>query len=150
MNINFRFPDPSPVGRASLPGLALGKSIQVKPTKGKSRISGTNCRMRPAGMAENVAEEFKLDRLAAQAGLSMFYFNRLFKSATAVSPSHYLAPGYGCTLVVRPCSHCRSVEPGSCGTGADGACARLSRLESLHFLISEWPSAKETPPAPLW
>ena len=42
MNINFQIPDPSPIGRASLPGLALGKSIQVKPIKGKSRISGTN------------------------------------------------------------------------------------------------------------
>jgi AraC family transcriptional regulator len=40
-------------------------------------------------MAENVAEEFNLDRLAAQTGLSRFYFNRLFKSAMGVSPSHY-------------------------------------------------------------
>jgi AraC family transcriptional regulator len=40
-------------------------------------------------MAEHVAEEFNLDRLAAQAGLSKFYFNRLFKSAIGASPSHY-------------------------------------------------------------
>ena len=40
-------------------------------------------------MAENIAEEFNLDRLAAQVGLSKFYFNRLFKSAVGVSPSHY-------------------------------------------------------------
>jgi AraC family transcriptional regulator len=40
-------------------------------------------------MAENVAEEFNLDRLAAQAGLSKFYFNRLFKSAMGMSPSRY-------------------------------------------------------------
>ena len=40
-------------------------------------------------MTEHVAEEFNLDRLAAQAGLSKFYFNRLFKSAIGVSPSHY-------------------------------------------------------------
>jgi len=40
-------------------------------------------------MAEHLAEEFHLDRLAAQAGLSKFHFNRLFKSATGVSPSHY-------------------------------------------------------------
>lgn len=40
-------------------------------------------------MAENVADEFNLDRLAAQAGLSKFYFNRLFKSAVGVSPSRY-------------------------------------------------------------
>jgi AraC family transcriptional regulator len=40
-------------------------------------------------MAEHVAEEFSLDRLAAHAGLSKFHFHRLFKSATGVSPSHY-------------------------------------------------------------
>ena len=40
-------------------------------------------------MAENIAEEFNLDRLAAQAGLSKFYFNRLFKSSMGVSPSRY-------------------------------------------------------------
>ena len=40
-------------------------------------------------MAEHVIEEFNLDRLAAQARLSKFHFNRLFKSATGVSPSQY-------------------------------------------------------------
>ena len=40
-------------------------------------------------MAEHVAEEFSLDRLAAQAGLSRFHFQRLFKAATGVPPSHY-------------------------------------------------------------
>jgi AraC family transcriptional regulator len=40
-------------------------------------------------MAEHVAEEFRLDRLAAQAGLSKFHFQRLFKSATGLSPSRY-------------------------------------------------------------
>ena len=40
-------------------------------------------------MAEHVAEDFDLERLAAQAGLSKFHFHRLFKSATGVSPSHY-------------------------------------------------------------
>jgi AraC family transcriptional regulator len=40
-------------------------------------------------MREHIAEEFNLDRLAAQAGLSKFYFNRLFKSAVGVSPSHH-------------------------------------------------------------
>ena len=40
-------------------------------------------------MADHLDEEFNLDRLAAQAGLSKFYFNRLFKSATGVSPSHH-------------------------------------------------------------
>jgi AraC family transcriptional regulator len=40
-------------------------------------------------MAEHVAEEFSLAQLAAQAGLSKFHFQRLFKSATGVSPSRY-------------------------------------------------------------
>jgi AraC family transcriptional regulator len=40
-------------------------------------------------MAEHVAEDLSLDRLAAQAGLSKFHFQRLFKSALGVSPSHY-------------------------------------------------------------
>lgn len=40
-------------------------------------------------MAEHTAEDFSLDRLAAQAGLSKFHFQRLFKSALGVSPSRY-------------------------------------------------------------
>jgi AraC family transcriptional regulator len=38
---------------------------------------------------QGIAEEFNLDRLAAQAGLSKLYFNHLFKSAVGMSPSHY-------------------------------------------------------------
>ena len=40
-------------------------------------------------MGEHVAEDFSLDRLAAQAGLSKFHFERLFKNALGVSPSRY-------------------------------------------------------------
>jgi len=40
-------------------------------------------------MADHLAEDFNLDRLAAQAGLSKFYFNRLFKNALGVAPSRY-------------------------------------------------------------
>jgi AraC family transcriptional regulator len=40
-------------------------------------------------MSEHMAEEFSLERLAEQAGLSRFHFQRLFKSATGVSPSRY-------------------------------------------------------------
>jgi len=40
-------------------------------------------------MAEHLTEEFSLGRLATQAGLSRFHFQRLFKAATGVSPSRY-------------------------------------------------------------
>jgi AraC-like DNA-binding protein len=40
-------------------------------------------------MAEHVAEYLNLARLAAQAGLSKFHFERLFKNAMGVSPSRY-------------------------------------------------------------
>jgi AraC family transcriptional regulator len=40
-------------------------------------------------MAEHLAEEFSLCRLAEQAGMSEFHFNRLFKRATGVPPSQY-------------------------------------------------------------
>jgi AraC family transcriptional regulator len=40
-------------------------------------------------IAEHLTEEFSLDRLAAQAGLSRFHFQRLFKAAMGVAPSRY-------------------------------------------------------------
>jgi AraC family transcriptional regulator len=40
-------------------------------------------------MAEHLAEEFSLPRLAEQASMSEFHFNRLFKRATGVPPSQY-------------------------------------------------------------
>jgi AraC family transcriptional regulator len=40
-------------------------------------------------MAEHMAEEFSLARLAEQAGMSEFHFNRLFKRATGLPPSQY-------------------------------------------------------------
>ena len=36
-----------------------------------------------------MAEEFILPRLAEQAGMSEFHFNRLFKRATGIPPSQY-------------------------------------------------------------
>ena len=40
-------------------------------------------------MAEHMDEDFSLARLASQAGMSEFHFNRLFKRATGVPPSQY-------------------------------------------------------------
>jgi AraC family transcriptional regulator len=56
---------------------------------GSPSLPGFKLRQITDWMAQNVAEEFNLDRLATQAGLSKFYFNRLFKSALGVSPSRY-------------------------------------------------------------
>jgi len=40
-------------------------------------------------MSDHRADDFGLDQLAAQAGLSKFHFHRLFKSAVGVAPSRY-------------------------------------------------------------
>jgi len=59
---------------------------------GSPSLPGYKLRQITDWMKENLAEEFNLERLAAQAGLSRFYFNRLFKSAMGVSPSqHHIA-----------------------------------------------------------
>lgn len=52
-------------------------------------LPGYKLRQLTDWMAEHVAEEFNLNRLAAQVGLSRFHFNRLFKSATGVTPSQF-------------------------------------------------------------
>ena len=57
--------------------------------RGSPSLPGYKLRQITDWMAEHIAEEFNLDRLAAQAGWSKFYFNRLFKSAMGMSPSHY-------------------------------------------------------------
>jgi AraC family transcriptional regulator len=56
---------------------------------GSPSLPGYKLRRITDWMAEHVAEEFDLARLATQAGLSKFHFHRLFKSATGVSPSRY-------------------------------------------------------------
>jgi AraC family transcriptional regulator len=60
-----------------------------EPRRGGSSLPGYKLRQITDWMREHLAEEFNLDQLAALAGLSKFYFNRLFKSAMGVSPSHY-------------------------------------------------------------
>ena len=64
------------------------ETVKDSPSNSPS-LPGYKLRQLTDWMTENVAEEFNLDRLAARAGLSKFYFNRLFKSATGVSPSRY-------------------------------------------------------------
>lgn len=52
-------------------------------------LPGYKLRQITDGMARDLAEEFSLARLAAQAQLSRFHFSRLFKRATGRSPSRY-------------------------------------------------------------
>lgn len=52
-------------------------------------LPGFKLKQITAAMARNLAEDFSLERLAAQAQLSKFHFSRLFKAATGRSPSRY-------------------------------------------------------------
>lgn len=70
--------------------LARNYTVLIKRShKADSSLPGYKLRQVTAWMTEHLAEEFNLARLAAQVGLSKFHFNRLFKSAMGVSPSHY-------------------------------------------------------------
>jgi AraC family transcriptional regulator len=54
-----------------------------------SSLPGFKLRRVTDWMAEHLAEEFNLARVAEQANMSEFHFNRLFKRATGVPPSQY-------------------------------------------------------------
>jgi len=60
-----------------------------EPHGGSPSLPGHKLRQITDWMSEHLAEECSLERLASQAGLSKFHFQRLFKAATGVSPSHY-------------------------------------------------------------
>jgi AraC family transcriptional regulator len=60
-----------------------------EPRSGSPSLPGYKLRQITDWIAEHVSEDFDLARLAAQAGLSKFHFQRLFKSAVGVSPSRY-------------------------------------------------------------
>jgi AraC family transcriptional regulator len=78
------------IGQTIAIHLARNYADLVKePRSGSPSLPGYKLRQITDWMAENVAVEFNLDRLAAQAGLSKFYFNRLFKNAMGMSPSRY-------------------------------------------------------------
>lgn len=63
----------------------VGKELR----SGSPSLPGYKLQQITNWMAENLTEEFNLDQLASRAGLSKFHFNRLFKTATGVSPSSY-------------------------------------------------------------
>lgn len=54
-----------------------------------SALPGFKLRRVTDWMAEHMAEEFSLPRLASQAGMSESHFNRSFKRATGLPPSQY-------------------------------------------------------------
>jgi AraC family transcriptional regulator len=70
--------------------LARSYGVTDEESHGSSpSLPGHKLRQLTDWMAEHLTEEFSLERLAAQAGLSRFHFQRLFKAATGVSPSRY-------------------------------------------------------------
>ena len=77
---------------AQLIAVHLARSYGVtdeEPHSDSPSLPGYKLRQLTDWMAEHAAEEFSLERLAAQAGLSKFHFQRLFKAATGVTPSCY-------------------------------------------------------------
>jgi AraC family transcriptional regulator len=70
--------------------LARNYALTVEESRsGSPSLPGYKLQQITDWMAEHVAEDVDLSRLAAQAGLSKFHFQRLFKRALGVSPSRY-------------------------------------------------------------
>ena len=70
--------------------LARNYTALTEAAKGEgSALPGFKLRRVTDWMAAHLAEEFSLGRLAGQAGMSEFHFNRLFKRATGMPPSQY-------------------------------------------------------------
>jgi AraC family transcriptional regulator len=77
---------------AQVIAIYLGRNYGVVDEEARSSspsLPGYKLRQITDWMAGHIAEDFSLDRLAAQAGLSKFHFQRLFKSALGVAPSRY-------------------------------------------------------------
>lgn len=79
-------------GIAQLIAIHLARNYGVtdeESRRGSPSLPGFKVQQITDWIAEHVAEDFDLAQLAAQAGLSKFHFQRLFKSAVGVSPSRY-------------------------------------------------------------
>lgn len=63
--------------------------IAQEPTSGSSSLPGFKLKQITGWIDGHLDEEFDLEQLATQAGLSKFHFHRLFKSATGMSPGKY-------------------------------------------------------------
>ncbi len=78
------------IGQALAVHLARNYTALTEGARGESAaLPGFKLKRVTDWMAENLAEEFSLARLAELAGMSEFHFNRLFKRATGVPPSQY-------------------------------------------------------------
>lgn len=77
------------IGQAIAVHLARTYSVLVKSRSGSPSLPGYKLKQIEDWMADHLAEVFDLSSLAARAGLSKFYFQRLFKNATGLSPSRY-------------------------------------------------------------
>lgn len=70
--------------------LARNYTITIEEShSGSGSLPGYKLRQITDWMAEHLDEDFNLARLAEQAGLSKFHFQRLFKRATGVTPLRY-------------------------------------------------------------
>lgn len=80
----------SSIARAVCVHLARNYTALTKDARGEtSALPGFKLKRITDWMAENLQEEFSLRRLAEQAEMSEFHFNRLFKRATGMPPSQY-------------------------------------------------------------
>ncbi|MFT3830273.1 MAG: AraC family transcriptional regulator [Opitutaceae bacterium] len=78
------------IGQALAVHLARHYTALTEGARGENAaLPGFKLRRITDWMAEHLAEEFCLARLAERAGMSEFHFNRLFKRATGVPPSQY-------------------------------------------------------------
>jgi AraC family transcriptional regulator len=60
-----------------------------EPRSSSPSLPGFKLRQITDWMSQHMADEFSLERLATQIGLSRFHFTRLFKAATGASPLQY-------------------------------------------------------------
>jgi AraC family transcriptional regulator len=78
------------IGQAIAVHLARNYTVLTESARGETAsLPGFKLRRVTDWMAEHLAEEFSLPRLAEFAGMSEFHFNRLFKRATGIPPSQY-------------------------------------------------------------
>ena len=63
--------------------------VAPEPTSGSPSLPGFKLKQVTGWIEEHLADEFDLDRLASQTGLSKFHFHRLFREATGMSPAKY-------------------------------------------------------------